>query len=271
MASVDLSSSSINLQKVRDDAAGNLINALESRAGRKALVLDPKLGPPLMSLVNMQTLKGLEVDKLYYLQGGTLETSCQEVVFIIRPRLELMHKLAEVVLGIREDINSHNQHANANVAAGNRPGNRTLLRTKKRMPTFTVFTVPRTSDACATILKHLGVYEHLVMRKLEIDAVPVERDVFLVEHGNAWRDLAVERVRVARFPNSASLCSHTRLKLFFYNTGHQLAFRHRASVARASTKNRRNPSRVWQRNRGERGCGDYGALATGTVRGEGKG
>jgi hypothetical protein len=98
MSSVDLSSSAIDLEKVRSDASNSLIHALESRIGRKALVLDPRLGAPLMHLVNMNTLRQLDVDRLYYLEGGTLETTSSEIVFIVKPRLELMHKLAEVVM-----------------------------------------------------------------------------------------------------------------------------------------------------------------------------
>jgi vacuolar protein sorting-associated protein 33A len=103
MASVDLSSSVIDLDGVRDDAAAALVACLESRPGRKALVLDPHVGPTVMRVATMATLRAHDVDRLYYLEGGTLETTCSEVMFVVRPRLELMHKLAEVVASVRDD------------------------------------------------------------------------------------------------------------------------------------------------------------------------
>tara|TARA_B110000977_G_scaffold200781_3_gene292580 strand:- start:30906 stop:33371 length:2466 start_codon:yes stop_codon:yes gene_type:complete len=190
MSSVDLSSSAIDLEKVRSDASNSLIHALESRIGRKALVLDPRLGAPLMHLVNMNTLRQLDVDRLYYLEGGTLETTSSEIVFIVKPRLELMHKLAEVVMSVRDEI----ERSNAASRAGAGANIRSTLATKLRsMPNFSVFFVPRVSDACIEILKHLNVFQYIVISQLQINAVPIERDVFLVEHECAWRDLAVEK------------------------------------------------------------------------------
>ena len=57
-----------------------------------------------MRLATMATLRAHDVDRLYYLEGGTLETTCAEVMFVVRPRLELMHKLAEVVASVRDDV-----------------------------------------------------------------------------------------------------------------------------------------------------------------------
>jgi hypothetical protein len=68
----DLSSSLIDLDYIREAAQRSLLTALDSRRGRKALVLDPRLGGPLMQICQFSTLRQHNVDKLYYLEGGTL-------------------------------------------------------------------------------------------------------------------------------------------------------------------------------------------------------
>ena len=103
-AYADLSSAAIDLDYIRESAQRSLLMALDSRRGRKALVLDPHLGGPLTQICQFSTLRQHNVDRMYYLEGGTLETECTEVVFLVRPRLELMHKLAEVVKSVLDDV-----------------------------------------------------------------------------------------------------------------------------------------------------------------------
>ena len=186
MASVDLSSSVIDLEGVRDDAAAALVACLESRPGRKALVLDPHVGPTVMRLATMATLRAHDVDRLYYLEGGTLETTCAEVMFVVRPRLELMHKLAEVVASVRDDVEAERANRADARRKGDDEGDDVRV-------TFTACFVPRRSEACEAVLEHLGVLRHLKLKALPIDLVPFEKDAALVERKHAWRDLAVER------------------------------------------------------------------------------
>ena len=151
MASVDLSSSVIDLEGVRDDAAA-AGGVPESRPGRKALVLDPHVGPTVMRLATMATLRAHDVDRLYYLEGGTLETTCAEVMFVVRPRLELMHKLAEVVASVRDDVEAERANRADARRKGDDEGDDVRV-------TFTACFVPRrlrreavlsTSACCAT-------------------------------------------------------------------------------------------------------------------------
>ena len=194
MASVDLSSSVIDLDGVRDDAAAALVACLESRPGRKALVLDPHVGPTVMRVATMATLRAHDVDRLYYLEGGTLETTCSEVMFVVRPRLELMHKLAEVVASVRDDEAERRARRAKNKNAREKErGDNVHDDDDEKTVRFTACFLPRRSEACEAVLKHLGVLPFLKIKSLPIDLVPFERDAALVECKRAWRDLAVER------------------------------------------------------------------------------
>ena len=205
MSSVDLSSSVLDLERVRDEARDALFDALASRRGRKALVLDPRLGAPLMRITEMSSLRQHGVDRLYYLEGGTLETTCHEVVFLVRPRLELMHKLAEVVKSVLDEVDAATREHER--AYSGKPANDPSVPPRPKVPIFTVFFVPRRTLSCEKLLDLLGV-----LGDLEMDAVAMdhsfERDVISIEHHNAYRDLARRRqhqslLRRSRRPRAA--------------------------------------------------------------------
>ena len=139
MSSVDISSSVLDLERVRDEARDALFDALASRRGRKALVLDPRLGAPLMRITEMSSLRQHGVDRLYYLEGGTLETTCHEVVFLVRPRLELMHKLAEVVKSVLDEVDAATREHER--AYSGKPANDPSVPPRPKVPRFTVFFV----------------------------------------------------------------------------------------------------------------------------------
>jgi hypothetical protein len=100
-----------------------------------------------------------------------------------------MHKLAEVVASVRDDVEA--ERANHKLADARRKGDDEGT-TDVRV-TFTACFVPRRSEACEAVLEHLGVLRHLKLKALPIDLVPFEKDAALVERKHAWRDLAVER------------------------------------------------------------------------------
>ena len=197
MSSVDLSSSVLDLERVRDEARDALFDALASRRGRKALVLDPRLGAPLMRITEMSSLRQHGVDRLYYLEGGTLETTCHEVVFLVRPRLELMHKLAEVVKSVLDEVDAATREHER--AYSGKPANDPSVPPRPKVPRFTVFFVPRRTLSCEKLLDHLGVLGDIEMDAVAMDFIPFERDVISIEHHNAYRDLAVENDNTSLF------------------------------------------------------------------------
>ena len=83
---VDLSDAVIDLESARSTARDAILSALDARPGRKALVMDPLFAPTLTSLCTMSELTEHGVDRLYQLEGGSVETECDEIVFMVKPR-----------------------------------------------------------------------------------------------------------------------------------------------------------------------------------------
>ena len=103
MAATDLSDAAIDLESSRSAARDAILSALDARPGRKALVMDPLFAPTLTSLCTMSELTEHGVDGLYQLEGGTVETECDEIVFVVKPRPCLMAALNETVRGVIAD------------------------------------------------------------------------------------------------------------------------------------------------------------------------
>ena len=107
-AAVDLSSSVVDLERGRDRATRSLLKAIDAVDGRKALVIDPRLRSTLAPLVpQMSALRDRGVDRLYSLDGGQLdlaECADLEIVFLVRPRPELMHRIADVVKRAEDEL-----------------------------------------------------------------------------------------------------------------------------------------------------------------------
>ena len=200
-AAVDLSSSVVDLERVRDRATRSLLKAIDAVDGRKALVIDPRLRSTLATLVpQMSALRDRGVDRLYSLDGGQLdlaECADLEIVFLVRPRPELMHRIADVVKRAedeRERASAERKLRDASVTGGSRRRDDEDAAGDEDAPRrFTVCFTPRRGVACDEVLKQLGVHDALVFgRVAAIDFLPLERDVLSLEHENAWRDLAVE-------------------------------------------------------------------------------
>ena len=90
----------IDLESARSAARDAILSALDARPGRKALVMDPSFAPTLTSLCTMSELTEHGVDGLYQLEGGSVETECDEIVFMVKPRVALMAALNETVRGV---------------------------------------------------------------------------------------------------------------------------------------------------------------------------
>lgn len=195
----DLSDAAIDLEYIREFATRSLLTALDARRGRKALVLDPRLGGPLSQICQFSTLRQHNVEKLYALEGGGLDTDCPQVVFLVRPRLELMHTLAEVVKSVLDDVReARAAHVKAYGGAKRRSANDDEAGEEDgvpplpEVPNFSVLFLPRKTLVCEELLKHLGVYGDLSLSEVPVDIIPYERDVLSIEHETAYRDLAVE-------------------------------------------------------------------------------
>eukprot|EP00959_Pyramimonas_sp_CCMP1952_P324176 6784796-Pyramimonas_sp.AAC.1 len=93
----NLDSAAINIAQIREQARIYLCDALDSRRGKKALVLDPKLSGPLSLIAEISLLKEHGVENLYYLDNEPIETDCRQIIYLVRVQL------AQVSLPCKEE------------------------------------------------------------------------------------------------------------------------------------------------------------------------
>lgn len=194
---VDLSDAVIDLESARSTARDAILSALDARPGRKALVMDPLFAPTLTSLCTMSELTEHGVDRLYQLEGGSVETECDEIVFMVKPRVALMAALNETVRGVildnELDRAEHREQHGDDPALWD-PRSETYdpdVPPPPRVPNMTVCFAPASTDACEGELRRLGVHDLLIRRECAVDLVPLEPDVFVADCDEAWRDLAL--------------------------------------------------------------------------------
>lgn len=195
---VDLSDAVIDLESARSAARDAILSALDARPGRKALVMDPSFAPTLTSLCTMSELTEHGVDGLYQLEGGSVETECDEIVFMVKPRVALMAALNETVRGVildnELDRAEHREQHGDDPALWD-PRSETYdpdVPPPPRVPNMTVCFAPASTDACEGELRRLGVHDLLIRRECAVDLVPLEPDVFVADCDEAWRDLTLE-------------------------------------------------------------------------------
>ena len=195
---VDLSDAVIDLESARSAARDAILSALDARPGRKALVMDPSFAPTLTSLCTMSELTEHGVDGLYQLEGGSVETECDEIVFMVKPRVALMAALNETVRGVildnELDRAEHREQHGDDPALWD-PRSETYdpdVPPPPRVPNMTVCFAPASTDACEGELRRLGVHDLLIRRECAVNLVPLEPDVFVADCDEAWRDLTLE-------------------------------------------------------------------------------
>ena len=91
-----LSSGKVNLAQVRETSRRELLNCIDKCPGSKAIVWDDKLTGPVGLIAEYSLLKEHEVGKMFPLSRGQL-LSCEEqnIIFLVRPKVELMDIIAE--------------------------------------------------------------------------------------------------------------------------------------------------------------------------------
>ncbi len=94
-----LSSGKVNLALVREAGRRELLNCFERCPGSKAVVWDEKLTGPVGLVAEYSLLKEHEVGKMFPLARGKLP-HCDEhnIIFLVRPKTELMDIIAENIL-----------------------------------------------------------------------------------------------------------------------------------------------------------------------------
>ncbi|ERE75987.1 vacuolar protein sorting-associated protein 33A-like protein [Cricetulus griseus] len=130
---------------------------------QQAIVWDEYLTGPFGLIAQYSLLKEHEVEKMFTLKGNRLPAAdVKNIIFLVRPRLELMDIIAENVLS--ED---------------------------RRGPTrdFHILFVPRRSLLCEQRLKDLGVLGSFIHREeYSLDLIPFDGDLLSMESEGAFKE-----------------------------------------------------------------------------------
>lgn len=157
----------VNLNVLREAVRRELREFLDKCAGSKAIVWDEYLTGPFGLIAQYSLLKEHEVEKMFTLKGSRLPAAdVKNIIFLVRPRLELMDMIAENVLS--ED---------------------------RRGPTrdFHILFVPRRSLLCEQRLKDLGVLGSFIYREeYSLDLIPFDGDLLSMESESAFKECYLE-------------------------------------------------------------------------------
>ncbi|XP_044514700.1 vacuolar protein sorting-associated protein 33A isoform X3 [Gracilinanus agilis] len=162
-----LSYGRVNLNVLREAVRRELREFLDKCAGSKAIVWDEYLTGPFGLIAQYSLLKEHEVEKMFTLKGSRLPAAdVKNIIFFVRPRLELMDIIAENVLS--ED---------------------------RRSPArdFHILFVPRRSLLCEQRLKDQGVLGSFIHREeYSLDLIPFDGDLLSMESESAFKECYLE-------------------------------------------------------------------------------
>ncbi|KAI8809867.1 vacuolar protein sorting-associated protein 33A [Cladochytrium replicatum] len=156
-----------NVQVLRDLARHELVDVLDSVRGKKGLVIDQTVSGPLSLVAEFTLFKEHGVEKVYQMETPRIDTDCKALIYICRPKIHLMKRIAE-------HIRAHQQGPNP---------------TKIE---YSVFFVPRRTMVCERVLEEEGVYGEVTLGEFHLDLVPLDEDVVSMELDNSFRELYLD-------------------------------------------------------------------------------
>ncbi|KAI4820397.1 hypothetical protein KUCAC02_028377 [Chaenocephalus aceratus] len=174
-----LSYGRVNLNILREAARKELREFLDKCAGSKAIVWDEYLTGPFGLIAQYSLLKEHEVEKMFTLKSGRLPAAdVKNIIFFVRPRLELMDIIAENI--ISED--------------------------KMHSPRdFHILFVPRRSMLCEQRLKEQGEYI--------LDLIPYDGDLLSMEYESAFRECYLENDQTSLYHTAKGLMTLQALRM----------------------------------------------------------
>ncbi|OZJ04384.1 hypothetical protein BZG36_02405 [Bifiguratus adelaidae] len=157
---------SLNVSSLRETARKGVIELLDSVRGRKGLVLDPLLTGPLSLVAEFQLMKDHGVEKIYHLQPGILDTECESLIYLCRPKLKYMKYITEQV----------KHHLDA-----------------RRRIDYSLFLVPQQTLICKRVLEEAGILGDISIGSFPMEWIPFEDDLISMElDGGTWRELYLD-------------------------------------------------------------------------------
>ncbi|KAK3022268.1 hypothetical protein RJ639_045862 [Escallonia herrerae] len=180
----NLDNAPLNFTSLRDQSQKELINILKNIRGRKCLVIDPKLGGSISSIVQTSLLKAILNSSCYFfwfvspeakkqehgvelrhLTADPIQTECTKVVYLVRSQIDLMKFICS---HIHNDISKGLQRE------------------------YFVYFVPRRAVVCEKILEEEKVHHLLNIGEYPLYAIPLDEDVLSFELDLAYKDCLVD-------------------------------------------------------------------------------
>ncbi|PSS29662.1 hypothetical protein PHLCEN_2v2810 [Hermanssonia centrifuga] len=105
------------------------------------------------------------VDKMFWLEAGSLSASTTNVVYLCRPRISYVKIIADQIKRHARESQKH---------------------------TYTLFLVPRTSTLITRILEEEGVLGDVTISSYNLQFIPIAEDVISLEHDSAFKEIWVD-------------------------------------------------------------------------------
>lgn len=170
----------VPLVQIRNHAKKQLVDIIDSRTGKKALVLDPRISGALLQLdAGLSELFSEHgISKLLYLERLRLEDASYQAT---EPRLSDIRPVIYLARATLE---------NAQLIAWQIKASRASK--TQAQHEFSVFWVPRRSIAVERVLEDEGVYGEVTQGEFPLDVIPVDDDVLSLELDGAFRDFVLD-------------------------------------------------------------------------------
>ncbi|TDH66264.1 hypothetical protein CCR75_001850 [Bremia lactucae] len=172
----------LNLAVLREDSRRELFSILDSIGKDICLVLDPELNGPLNHVLvdGTAVLKNHGV-KDFHAFGKTVKTSCEFVLFLIRPSVRAVRYVAKYVRDLGADKSAS---------------------FKKR---FHLYYVSRRTLVCDEVLKKEGVFGSISVGEYKLDLIPFDDDVLTLELDACFKEFYVDGDKTNLHTVAASL------------------------------------------------------------------
>eukprot|EP00873_Tetraselmis_striata_P024411 jgi/Tetstr1/444675/TSEL_032523.t1 len=160
------------VKAIREQARRQLVDALDSRRGKKVLVLDPRVSGPLALIAEVSLLKEHGVEQLTHLSEEAVSSEARSVLYLARPTL---HNAQTIARQVRANQELSRQAAGPAVQLEH-----------------SIFFVPRRSTACTRILEEEGVLGDVSIGEFPLDIVPFEADLLSLEMDSVFREVTLD-------------------------------------------------------------------------------
>eukprot|EP01124_Arcella_intermedia_P019847 TRINITY_DN2719_c0_g1_i1.p1 TRINITY_DN2719_c0_g1~~TRINITY_DN2719_c0_g1_i1.p1 ORF type:complete len:636 (+),score=141.62 TRINITY_DN2719_c0_g1_i1:60-1967(+) len=172
----ELEGGDLNMLLLKNSILAQFTKLMKTTQGKvKHLILDPSLVGPLGQLTDIDFIKKLGIDKLYYLNEGAIGNT-ETVIYITRPKVSLVNHIVEQIRCF-EQVN------------------------------YYIYFVPQRRLLCDTILQDAGVLDSqkVTLGEFHLYSVPLEKDLLYMDLDKDFRYCSLEGDRTPLFYTAKGL------------------------------------------------------------------